>query len=279
MQTNKLSISNVFSAAWEVMEDNFLLIVGTSLLAGIVGTAVMAPQVLGVFMDSGSNEALLLAIVGIPLVMCSGFVTFWMNLGKINVALRLFKKQPTTIKDLFMIGWMPYLRGFVASLLVGLINGCAMFLVIPAMVPGGIVVFRYFANEGSHLSGADWAWAIIPVLIAGLLGMCWTAFWSIRFAYFPIAIMQSADITESLKISWRITKGNMWRIGLLGVCQFGVMICGLLAFGIGLVVAVPFIILLDVAAFRELSKSEEEKPMIEADIDMSPLAAIKAPIQ
>lgn len=260
------------------MENKFLFLIGVFLLSGLIGFTFEFPaqvfSALGEYLGEDSALGALLTVLAVPALFCSWLFTFWINLGRTNIALRLSKKQDTTLKDLFLVGWMPYFQGLITSIIVGILNASVLIIAIPAAIPGGMVFFKYLSDEGSvALTATDWAWAIIPLAVAGILAFAWMMFWNIRFGYFPAAILQGADIIESLRISWRITKGNFWRIVLLGFCMLGVTLCGLLAFFIGLVAAIPFILLLDVAAFLELSRIAGVEETPEA-IGITPIAEI-----
>jgi uncharacterized membrane protein len=83
---------------------------------------------------------------------------------------------------------------------------------------------------------------VIPGIIASL-GLSFATYLVIDRGMQPVA---------SIKESWRITKGNKWRIFLLGLALTGVNILGALALVIGLLVSVPITLLAVVHAYRYL---------------------------
>ncbi len=91
---------------------------------------------------------------------------------------------------------------------------------------------------------------VIPGIIASL---------GLGFAPY-IVIDRPLGPVESLKESWRITKGNKWRIFLFGLALLGVNILGLLAVGIGVLVSVPITLLAVVHAYRFLQTAAGPAP-------------------
>jgi uncharacterized membrane protein len=91
---------------------------------------------------------------------------------------------------------------------------------------------------------------VIPGIIASL---------GLGFAPY-IVIDRPLGPVESLKESWRITKGNKWRIFLFGLALLGVNILGLLAIGIGVLVSVPITLLAVVHAYRFLQTAAGPAP-------------------
>ena len=91
---------------------------------------------------------------------------------------------------------------------------------------------------------------VIPGIIASL---------GLGFAPY-IVIDRPLGPVESLKESWRITKGNKWRIFLFGLALLGVNILGLLAIGIGVLISVPITLLAVVHAYRFLQTAAGPAP-------------------
>jgi uncharacterized membrane protein len=65
---------------------------------------------------------------------------------------------------------------------------------------------------------------------------------------------------ESLKESWHITKGNKWRLFLLGLALLGLNLLGLIALVVGLLVTVPITMLSVVHAYRLLQAQAGPRP-------------------
>jgi uncharacterized membrane protein len=91
---------------------------------------------------------------------------------------------------------------------------------------------------------------VIPGIIASL---------GLGFAQY-LVVDRGMQPVESLKESWRITKGNKGRILLLGLALLGVNILGVLALGIGMLVSAPITLLAVVHAYRFLQAAAGSAP-------------------
>ena len=79
--------------------------------------------------------------------------------------------------------------------------------------------------------------------------------WALKFQYSRYLIIdKNMSIMESLKKSGEITEGAKWDLFLFWLLIIGVSIVGALAFGVGLIVAVPVTMLAQAFVYRELFK-------------------------
>lgn len=69
-------------------------------------------------------------------------------------------------------------------------------------------------------------------------------------------VEENAGITESLKRSWKITRGEVMPLFLLALAMTGFAILGLIVFGVGIFVAVPFMYMMYGCVFRKLNTSQ-----------------------
>jgi len=58
---------------------------------------------------------------------------------------------------------------------------------------------------------------------------------------------------ESMKESWRVTKGNKWQLFLLFLALIGINLLGVAALVVGLLVSVPITMLAAAHAYRTLT--------------------------
>lgn len=107
----------------------------------------------------------------------------------------------------------PFWRFLVAHILTGLV------------VALGLIVF------------------IVPGIIL-MMGLLFVPYLVVERGLGPIEAMQE---------SWRITKGNKWRLFLLFLALLGINLLGLLALIVGVLVAVPITMLAVVHAYRTLT--------------------------
>jgi uncharacterized membrane protein len=91
---------------------------------------------------------------------------------------------------------------------------------------------------------------VVPGIIASL---------GLGFAPY-IVVDRALGPVDSLKESWRITKGNKWRIFLLGLALLGINILGIIALVVGLLVSVPITLLAVVHAYRYLQAAAGPAP-------------------
>ncbi len=77
-------------------------------------------------------------------------------------------------------------------------------------------------------------------------------------------VEEDAGITESLKRSWEITRGQEMPLFLLMLATIGFLLLGLIVFGIGIFVAAPYAYMIYCYTFRKLNISspiiEKEQP-------------------
>jgi hypothetical protein len=84
---------------------------------------------------------------------------------------------------------------------------------------------------------------IVPGIIASL-GLGFVPFVAVDRGTWPI---------DSLKESWRITKGHKWQLLLLGLALIALNLIGLLALVIGIFVTIPITLLAGAHAYRTLA--------------------------
>lgn len=65
-------------------------------------------------------------------------------------------------------------------------------------------------------------------------------------------VEENTGILESLKMSWRITRGHMGKLFLLAVLETALVILGMLVFLIGIFVAVPLVLMMYCYTYRQL---------------------------
>ena len=91
---------------------------------------------------------------------------------------------------------------------------------------------------------------IVPGIIVGIM---------FGFACY-LVIERGLGPIEALKESMRITKGHRWDLFVLALACVGIMIIGFICLLVGMLVAMPVIMLSTVHAYRTLSKLAETTP-------------------
>ena len=86
--------------------------------------------------------------------------------------------------------------------------------------------------------------------------------------FFDIIILdRRLGSIEGLKTSWRLTKGNWWKIVLLIIMLSFVNFAGALALGIGILFTAPFTFFaLKISAYQFLSNLEKERGAVSQEV-------------
>jgi len=96
---------------------------------------------------------------------------------------------------------------------------------------------------------------IVPGIIIGL---------ALSFTLF-LVVDKGVGPVSAFKESWKLTKGNRWKLFLLSMILLGINILGALALLVGLLVTVPITFLALIHAYRILSSEMvSEEPVVEA---------------
>lgn len=148
-------------------------------------------------------------------------------------------------------------------------NVVSIFLGIGATLFGLGMVRRTNPSIGVLFAGGPHFWSVFGASIlmglAVLLGIVLLVipgiFLAVRLSQFQFAIIdQKLGPIDGLRASWEITKGNFWNLFLLGLANFGIVILGALALGVGLLWAYPTVILATVAAYFCMSRGPGSLP-------------------
>lgn len=93
---------------------------------------------------------------------------------------------------------------------------------------------------------------------AGLLLIFPGIYLAIRFSFYGYFIVdRNSGIMESLKRSWRVTRGSAWKLFVYSLVVFGLNILGVLALGVGLFATIPISIVAGAFIYRKLLARSE----------------------
>jgi len=118
--------------------------------------------------------------------------------------------------------------------------------------------FQYFFASFLYAiaTGIGFIFLIVPGVII-----------AIRLRYFGYAIIEKKmGIIDSLKESYRLTKGNTWQLFLFALAIFGINILGFIPLGLGLLITVPISI---IAAAYVWKKLHGQSPMTQ-EVELQP---------
>lgn len=76
--------------------------------------------------------------------------------------------------------------------------------------------------------------------------------WALQYKFYGYFIAEGAGPIEAFKKSYRITKGHLWELFWFNVILIGVLILGIMAFVVGIFVAIPVIMNATAHAYRQL---------------------------
>lgn len=153
-------------------------------------------------------------------------------------------------------------RNVVLSLFVGLISGVLNVLTQLGFVKIALkccdavrpkvgdlfncvpLLINYFI--GSVLYGLIICCGIVLLIVPGIV-------WAVKFQFYPYFIMEKGlGPVEALKMSSRIAKGSKWHLFLFDLVSMGVILLGVLALLVGLIVAIPVVMVGTATIYRKL---------------------------
>lgn len=106
------------------------------------------------------------------------------------------------------------------------------------------LLIKYFI--GSVLYGLIILCGIILLIVPGIV-------WAVKFQFYPYFILEKGlGPVASLKMSGMITDGSKWRLFLFDIVSMGVILLGVLALLVGLVVAIPVVMVGTAYIYRTL---------------------------
>lgn len=91
------------------------------------------------------------------------------------------------------------------------------------------------------------------IIIAGtILFIIPGIIWSIKFQYFPYFIVEGSGPIEAIKKSGQITMGSKWHLFIFGIVLVLITLAGLLVFFVGILIAMPIVMLATAFVYRKL---------------------------
>jgi uncharacterized membrane protein len=216
-----IEVGRCLSRAWAVMKANFGPMVGVPLLVFVVMAAG------GVIPFIGS--CISLAISG-PLM--GGL--YWYLLKQI-------RGQAPTIGDAFS----GFSKNF-AQLLLGYVVP-ALLAYLP-LLPFGIFFFARNIRRGG--AGPDFTLLDGVLLVVGVVGLMYLA---IAWMYsLPLIVDKGMNFWPAMQVSRRVVNHRLGPLFLLILLTIAIALAGVLACGVGLLVALPLIFTISMCAYEDL---------------------------
>lgn len=227
--TNAFSIKEAIVFGWHKVK-------GHSRLVFAVVLTMFALQVASSVVEKSLQDTVLGAVASLVLAVL-GII---LGAGTTLIVLKLAKGEHAEYRDIvpaLSLVW----KYFCASLLTGLIS------FLPLMA-GGLASLALLAStgsinfsEGAPVDGHEAAFAIAAVIMLVSLGFA--VYFAIRYSMARLAVLDGADILESLPKSTKLTHNAKWRLALFVLAIIALNLVGLAALVVGLLVTIPITLL------------------------------------
>ncbi len=96
------------------------------------------------------------------------------------------------------------------------------------------------------------------IVVAGLIALIIPGFLlAVRLSFSSMILIDTKmGIISSIKESWNITRGSIWKLSLFGIIVGLINVAGIIVFGIGVILTMPVTLLATVYVYRELSRAK-----------------------
>ena len=240
-------IKNVLSSSYKIYIEQITHVISLYLLVAVIGGICSY-----ILEKSGSMSS----IQNLIFYISSELFLVGLSLGLVKVLILIVKNQPTNMGMLFS-SFDLILKSFNASILFSL----AIFLMI---LPGLIIVLMAcnidslfmaiissidltasppslnFGNDFSNIEIYNKPLFILGIAVA-IINVIWCAIRLQFYQYFIVDEQQSAF--KSLKSSYVLTDNQIDILLQFAILILGINFLGLLCFGIGLIITIPFSLL------------------------------------
>lgn len=226
--TTPFSIKEVFKAGWHTLRAHSGLVFAVVLTMFAIEVALQIVEKTLQNSATGAMASIVLSIASAAL-----------GIGATIIALRLAEGKHATYQNIIP-SWTIFWRTLVAGLLVALV--IVGPLLVGIAIGAGVFIGSVGGNfdfEGA-VSAGEWPWnAMVAPGIVVLLAAFVAIYFALRFSMGQYAIIEGARVIESLRKSWRMTRGAMGKL-VLFLLTFGLLnILGVIPLGLGLLITIP----------------------------------------
>lgn len=232
-------IDDIMRASWSIFKQHagtcLWLFWGTELM--ILGLAFGVTKLLNEMQSALAGNQQVFGVVYILLNFMAVVVQVWLRLGRTRGLIKLVRGEPVAFDVIFSGG--PYVLTIIlASIVVAVLVAVAFFF--PLMVMS--VLLMGFRNQ--LIAG------ILVVLACCVLFIVMAFYLVARLAQsYYLVVDRGAGVLDSIRLSWRMTKGRAGTIILVYLVQLSLWLAGLLACCAGLIFTLPFGSLILVVTF------------------------------
>ena len=226
------TLQEVISAGWIGLTRRFWLGIGITLVYGSISSVGSALSPI-----EGDLPVLSLPfglLIQFPLSV--GWALVCVRLGDLGLG----NEDTLRFADLFA-GFRKFGTSVGAGFLLLLLLGCVAWLLVILL------------GVGMGAAGADRVVTDGRVAIVLLLAAAPVCLLAIRLScVFALILDRDLEAIDSFKTSWRITRGNAWRLLALGLCGVVILVIGALLLGVGLLPATVLVMGMSGAAYRRM---------------------------
>lgn len=180
--------------------------------------------------------------IGFFVALILSFLQILILIGLIKISLDVVcgKTENPKIKELFSHANL-LIKYVLASSLRGLISTGPIILILLLYLVSSLFNFG----------------TIVQIILAfmGIIALVFMIIYSIRLSYYPYFIVEGSGIIESLKNSYKITKGMVWSLMVLGFVLGLINLLGVLCLFVGLLVTVPISYVASAYVYKKLKEA------------------------
>ena len=144
----------------------------------------------------------------------------------------------------------------IAKMAVDLFFGIGQALVLLGIARGQGADFSRLIAGGRYFFPVLGAWILVSIIcILGLIALIIPGIiLGLMLSQAQLLILDGkAGAIESLSLSRTVTDGNKWTIFVIGCASTGVVFLGLLACGVGVIIAAPYVMLIYVVTYLKIT--------------------------
>lgn len=233
------TVNDVFNWSWSIFTGRM----GTclSIVWGVFAMNIMVGITLNVVQDAleaGVRDENAYKLLLAMAYFFAYVFQFWLGIGMTLATLKIARGEPLSFEEVFGGGHF-----LLTVILAWIVHKILIALPIAAAVGvifGGILLMENLTGVGVFL---------LFLVVSGLAGLIFIFVATRLSLYYYLVIDHGAGVLDSLVESWRLCRNQVGTITLVYCVEFAVFIAGVLAFCVGLVLAVPLINLIDTVLY------------------------------
>jgi len=223
-----------------------------------IGLIYMAAQIVVALVTPGEEEPINIMHIISPIV--SIIVTAWFTVGLTHILLNVVDGHKISLNH-FVIKSRAQ-----RNMLARWVGGYIAMMIVAAWPLIIVWVAIWFIVSTESAATMDAAWPMIQALgvggsiVAGLLAVAalfYTIHNALRLSFWQYYMIdKNLMIKESLRASRTVTKGHVWELVGTGFISFAISLLGMLCLFIGLLRAIPVVVIAMAYLYRKISSPD-----------------------